>query len=141
MSHLQIKRSPDGRIMARRKDGRSLTLADREQARRMIEPKTISPTVTVDDVSNIFFTEKERHGWRYLVVKRTENYPQGPLTVGPGLRIEDVAKFAERTIGDLLSYISAQNRGAAHHWVERILNEKLEYLKICGIKAEIRKLQ
>ncbi len=50
-------------------------------------------------------------------------------------------KFAERTIGDLLSYISAQNRGASHHWVEQILDEKLERLKLCGVKAEIRKLQ
>jgi len=127
--------------MARRKDGRPLTLADREQARRMIEPNSISATVTADDVSNIFFTEEERRGWLYLVVKRPENYPQGPLTVGPGLRIADVAKCAERTIGDLVSYLSAKNRGAAHHWVERILDEKLEYLKICGVKAEIRTLQ
>ena len=85
--------------------------------------------------------EEDRRGWLYLNVQWPENYPQGPLTVGPGLRIADVAKFAERTIGDLLSYISAQNRGAAHHWVEHILDEKLEYLEQCGVKAEIRKLQ
>ena len=141
MTHLQIKRSQDGRIMARRKNGRPLTLADRELARRMMEPETTGSALTVDDVLNTFFTEEERRGWLYLVVKRPENYPQGPLTVGPGLRIADVAKSAERTIEDLLSYITAQNKGAAHHWVEQILDEKLERLKLCGVKAEIRKLQ
>lgn len=141
MTHLQVKKSPDGRVMARRTDGMPLTFEDRDQARRMMEPETTGSALTVDDVLNTFFTEEERHGWRYLVVKRPENYPQGPLTVGPGLRIADVAKFAERTIEDLLSYITAQNRGAAHHWVEHILDEKLEYLKICGVKAEIIKVQ
>jgi len=101
MSHLQVKKSLDGRVMARRTDGIPLTLEDREQARRMMEPETTGPALTVDDILNTFFTEEERHGWRYLVVQRPENYPQGPLTVGPGLRIADVAKFAERTIEDL----------------------------------------
>ncbi len=37
MTHLQVKKSPDGRVMARRTDGMPLTLEDREKARQMIQ--------------------------------------------------------------------------------------------------------
>ncbi len=37
MTHLQVKKSPDGRVMARRTDGIPLTPEDREKARQMIQ--------------------------------------------------------------------------------------------------------
>ena len=37
MAHLDVKRTPDGRTLARRTDGRPLTSHDREEARRMIQ--------------------------------------------------------------------------------------------------------
>ena len=37
MIHLQVKKSPDGRVMARRTDGIPLTPEDREKARQMIQ--------------------------------------------------------------------------------------------------------
>ena len=124
MSRLEVKRVPDGRILAMRLDRRPLTLQDREEAKRLIQSQLVRRGINLEDVLNTFFMEEDRRGWLYLEVQWPENYPQGPLTVGPGLRITDVAKSAERTIEDLLSYITAQNKGAA-----------------CGVKAEIRKLQ
>ncbi len=103
-------------------------------------PASLDTGITLNDVVNTFFTKEERHGWHVLEVERPEQYSAGPIVIGSGRKIIDVAKFAEVTIKDLVSYIAAKNRGASHHWVERILDEKLEYLKICGVKAEIRKL-
>ena len=140
MTHLQVKKSPDGRAMARRIDGMPLTLEDRDQARKMIEAECTNPGINVDDVLNIFFTEEERRGWQVLVLKRPEKLPQGPITVEPWLRIMDVARFTEVTIQDLVTYVAAKNRGSSH-WVGTVLDEKLQYLERCGVKAEIREIQ
>ncbi len=94
---------------------------------------------TLNHITSTFFTEDERCGWLVLVVRRPEKPPTGPITVKPGLRIMDVAKFAEATIRDLLTYVAAKNRGS-YHWVDRVLDEKLEQLELCGVKAEIREL-
>ncbi len=115
------------------------TEPDKEHQSQM--PASLDTGITLNDVANTFFTEEERYGWHVLEVERPEQYSAGPIVIGSGRKIIDVAKFAEVTIKDLVSYIAAQNRGVAHHWVERILDEKLEYLKICGVKVEIRKLQ
>ncbi len=104
-------------------------------------PESSNPHATQnpDQIADIFFTDEERSGWLYLVVKRPENLSQGPITIGPGLRIMDIAKFTQATIQDLVTYVMAKNKGSSH-WVERVLDEKLELLKLCGVKAEIRRL-
>lgn len=100
MAHLDIKRTPDGRTLARRRDGKPLTAGDRVAARRMIETKTTND-LTLGYVVSEFFAD-EPPGWLYLVIKRPEKLPQGPITVDPGVRIEDTSKFIERTIQDLV---------------------------------------
>ncbi len=114
------------------------TEPDKEHQSQM--PTSLDTGITLNDVVNTFFTKEERHGWHVLEVERPEQYSAGPIVIGSGRKIIDVAKFAEVTIKDLVSYIAAKNRGAAHHWAERILDEKLEHLKLCGVKAEIRRL-
>ncbi len=37
MNHLEVKRTHDGRTLARRRDGRPLTLEDRKEAKQMIQ--------------------------------------------------------------------------------------------------------
>ncbi len=115
-----------------------MTAGDRVAARRMIETKTTND-LTLGDVVSEFFAD-EPPGWQYLVIKRPEKLPQGPITVGPGVRIEDISKCIERTIQDLVFYIVSKNRGSSI-WVERMLDEKLEQLELCGVKAEIRAIQ
>ena len=108
------------------------------------EIKTILATttnLTLDHIANIFFTEDERHGWLALEIKRPEKLPQGPIAVNPGITIMDVAQFIEATIQDLMSYVSAQNRGSARHWLDGVLDEKLEQLALCGVRAEIITIQ
>ena len=104
--------------------------------------KNLAPTssLTIDHVASEFFTENERRGWLVLVVKRLEKLPTGPITIGPSLRIVDVAKFTESTIRDLETYVATKNRGS-NQWVDRVLDEKIEQLERCGVKAEIRAVQ
>jgi hypothetical protein len=138
MDHLDVKVTPDGKTLARRRDGKPLTARDRVAARRMIETKTTND-LSLGDVVCEFFAD-EPPGWLVLVVKRPETLSQGPITIEPGLRIMDVARFTESTIQDLVTYISAKNRGS-YYWVDRVLDEKLEHLKLCGITAEITAIQ
>ena len=138
MTHLEVKRTADGRTLARRRDGKPLTAGDRVAARRMIETKAPNG-LSLGDVVYEFFAD-EPPGWQYLVIKRPKTLPQGPITVDPGVRIEDISKFIERTIQDLVTYVADKNRGS-YHWVDRVLDEKLEHLELCGITAEIRVIQ
>ncbi len=138
MAHLEVKRTPDGRTLAIRRDGKPLTARDRVAARRMIETKTTNG-LTLGDVVYEFFAD-EPPGWLVLVVRRPEKPPRGIITLGPGLRIMDVARFTEATIQDLLTYVAARNRGSSH-WVKKVLDEKLEQLELCGVKAEIHAVQ
>jgi len=73
----------------------------------MVETKSTNG-LTLDDVVYEFFPE-EPSGWLYLVIKRPEKLPQGPITVEPGLRVMDVARFTEATIQDLLTYVTARS--------------------------------
>ncbi len=116
--------------------------ADKGVGLRVAPPETLTPasSLTIDHVASEFFTENERRGWLVLVVKRLEKLTTGPITIGPSLRIVDVAKFTESTIQDLVTYLAAKNRDS-YHWVDRVLDEKLEYLELCGITAEIRSVQ
>ncbi len=138
MAHLAVKRTADGRTLARRRDGKPLTAGDRVAARRMVDAKP-TDSLTLGDVVYEFFAD-EPPGWLVLVVRRQEKPPTGPITVKPGLRIMDVARFTEATIQDLVTYVSAKNRGS-YHWADRMLDEKLGQLELCGVKAEIRAIQ
>ncbi len=137
MALLEVKKAPDGRTLARRRDGKPLTARDRVVARRMIEARTTNG-LTPGDVVSEFFTDST--GWLVLVVRRPERLPTGPITIGASLQIVDVAMFIEATIQDLVTYVSARNRGSSH-WVEGVLDEKLEQLELCGVKVEIRSVQ
>ena len=138
MALLEVKRTPDGRTLARRRDEKPLTAGDRVAARRMIETKTRN-NLTLGDVVCEFFAD-EPPGGLVLEVRRPEKPPTSPITVKPGLRIMDVSMFTESTIQDLVTYVSARNRGS-FHWVNRVLDEKFEQLKRCGVRAEIRAIQ
>ena len=105
------------------------------------EIKSVLATdLTINHIASTFFTEDERRGWLFLKLKRPETLPRGPITVEPGLRIMDIAKFTQATIQDLVTYVMAKNRGSSH-WVDRVLDEKLEQLERCGVRAEIRTVQ
>jgi len=67
-----------------------------------------------------------------------EVYP--PIQLRPGVTVMDIDIFIVRTLQDLASYVSAANRGSKH-WVATLLDEKIEGLERCGVKAEIRKVQ
>jgi len=58
MARIEVKRTSDGRAMARRTDGKPLTPAEREVARRRIEILELSSArqvgITVDDVLREF---------------------------------------------------------------------------------------
>ncbi len=101
---------------------------------------TPSSSLTIDHIASAFFTENERRGWLVLIVKRPEKLPTGPITIGPGQQIMDVSKFIESTIQDLVTYVAARNRDS-YHWVNRVLDEKLELLERCGVMAEFRAIQ
>ena len=92
------------------------------------------------DVVTLFFAEEERQGWLVLEVKLPERYPVAPVSLRPELTVADVQRFVDSTIRDLLVYVTAKNRGSGH-WVERVLDEKLEQLECCGVKVEIRTIQ
>jgi len=100
----------------------------------------LNADLTLNHITSTFFTEDERCGWLVRVVRRPEKPPTGPITVKPGQRIMDVARFTEATIRDLVTYVAAQNMGS-YHRVDRMLDEKLELLKRCGVMAEIRAIQ
>ncbi len=138
MAHLEVKITPGGRLLARRRDGRRLTPEDREEARRISQAEHPKYGIALDDVWSTFFAEEERTGWLCLEVQRPEKYPLGPIAIDPWQSITDAEKFAEATIQDLLTYIVAKNRGSGHHWVKRLLDEKLERLQRCGVKVQIR---
>src|SRR5690348_4555270 len=52
MSQLEIKRTLDGRVVARRSDGQPLTEADREQARRMAEADENPAAWVIEEVKD-----------------------------------------------------------------------------------------
>ncbi len=123
-----------------RLDGEMKALIEELREHKEEIKSVLDADLTLNHITSTFFTEDERCGWLVLVVRRPEKPPTGPITVKPGLRIMDVAKFAEATIRDLLTYVAAKNRGS-YHWVDRVLDEKLEQLELCGVKVEIRSLQ
>jgi hypothetical protein len=95
-----------------------------------------------------------------LVIRRVSPCPVGPVEVAsdfpilgppdhqvgstvavPWVTILDPAKFVSSTLADLASYVSAKNQGRHHSWIENIIDEKIEQLRLCGVEAEIRAVQ
>ena len=103
------------------------------------DPLAVSGSIE-QDVAALFFAEEERQGWLVLEVKRPERYPSTPVSLRPELTVADVQRFVDSTIRDLLVYVMAKNRGSGH-WVERVLDEKVGQLELCGVNAEIRAIQ
>ncbi len=104
----------------------------------MIEAKAPSG-LSMGDVVHEFFAD-EPPGWLALVVGRPEKPPKGPINLGSGLRIVDLDEFIETTVRDLVTFVSARNRGS-YHWVDRVLDEKVGQLELCGVTAEVRAIQ
>jgi len=123
-----------------RLDGGTKALIEKLREHKEEIKSVLDADLTLNHITSTFFTEDERCGWKVLVLRRPEKPPTGPITVKPGLQIMDVARFTEATIQDLITYVSARNGGSSH-WVDRMLDEKLEHLELCGITAEIRAIQ
>ena len=121
-------------------DTKTLLLELRTHKEEIKSILAATTNLTLDHIADTFFIDDERHLWLYLVIRHPEKLPQGPITVKPGLRIMDVARFTEATIRDLVTYVAAQNIGS-YHWVGRMLDEKVGQLKRCGVIAEIRAIQ
>jgi len=107
------------------------------KAQRTVQPQGAE---SLDDLLmsavNIFGIETP-----YKVLKVTEfKTVTGPVMIAPGNTITDVEAFIASAIRDLLRYVSAENNGS-RHWVRDLLDEKLERLQLCGVKAEIRSIQ
>jgi hypothetical protein len=79
-------------------------------------------------------------GWLYLTIKRPEQYPVGPIALGPAETVINVEKFAEITIKDVIEAIHQQNRGHLRHWAVSLIEKKIEKLAICGVEVEIRSI-
>ncbi len=59
-----------------------------------------------------------------------------PIMIQPWITVLDPDRFIDATLGDLAAYVAAKNHGK-RHWIENLLEEKLEQLELCGITAEI----
>jgi len=74
-----------------------------------------------------------------LTVTRRREVPP-TIRLAPWVLVVDPNRFIETTLGDLAAYVEAENNGC-RHWVRNLLDEKLEHLECCGVKAEIRAIQ
>ena len=63
------------------------------------------------------------------------------MSVDRWLTILDPAKFVSATLADLASYVAGKNQGRRCSWIEDLLDEKIEQLRLCGVEAEIRTVQ
>jgi hypothetical protein len=122
MSHLEVRKTPDGKIQARRLDRKPLTEEDWELAKAMANPPPIQLQLS-------------------LVVTRTGPVPAGPIKANPWTIILSPERFVDATLDDLASYVAARNAGSSGHWVEDLLDEKIEQLRLCGVNVEIREVQ
>jgi len=55
--------------------------------------------------------------------------------------VSDIPKFVEGTINDLMVFLESRNAGRRHHWMDLLIDEKVEQLKLCGVTVEIRALE
>ncbi len=73
--------------------------------------------------------------FKLVVTNQREVLP--PIHLAPWLIVRDASRFIEATLADLAVYVAAKNRGGSRHWVERLVEEKVENLAACGIEAGI----
>jgi hypothetical protein len=77
----------------------------------------------------------------FAMFGRPDDLQAGSTVAAPYVTILDPAKFVSATLADLASYVSAKNQGRQHSWIEDIVDEKIEQLRLCGVEAEIRTVQ
>jgi len=115
----------------------SLSNEVKKKVQGMVQPQE------TDSLDNLLMSALSVFGIEtpYKVLKVTEfKTVTGPVMIAPGNTITDVEAFVTTTIRDLLIYVSAENSGS-RNWVRDLLDEKLERLELCGVKAEIRCVQ
>jgi hypothetical protein len=74
-----------------------------------------------------------------LIVNKVEVVPS-PIALTSWITVVDPPRFVEATVEDLAAYVDDKNRGSSH-WADDLLDEKLQYLRLCGVNAEIRETQ
>jgi len=79
--------------------------------------------------------------FRLKVVVKEHNEVKPPIRLNFTETIDDPKKYIDATLADLESYVTAFNCGI-RHWVGKLalLEEKIEGLRRCGVKVEIREL-
>lgn len=73
---------------------------------------------------------------RLTIIVKESRKVVPPIRIQPWITVLDPDRFIDATLGDLAAYVAAKNHGK-RHWVENLLEEKLEQLELCGITAEI----
>jgi hypothetical protein len=71
-----------------------------------------------------------------LIVNRQSPTHNAPVRLNAWTTITDPSKFIEATLGDLSAY--AAGRAS---WVAELVDEKVAALRVCGIEAELRRIQ
>ncbi len=99
-----------------------------------ISEKPVRP-VRSGETPNTGF-EKDLPACVCLAVTERKEVPY-PVHLTPWLIVCDASRFIEATLADLAVYVAAKNKGEARHWMENLLEEKLEHLRLCGIEVEI----
>jgi len=73
---------------------------------------------------------------KVVVTERKRVEP--PIRLSVAETVVDPQRFLDTTLADLEAYVAAKNKGSAKHWMENLLEEKLEHLRLCGIEVEIK---
>ncbi|HYT58087.1 MAG TPA: hypothetical protein VEQ38_25565 [Verrucomicrobiae bacterium] len=99
---------------------------------RQVAPCPIGPVIVASDLP-IFGAEYLFIGDRRIGCRQVRS-----TIAVPCVTIVDPAKFVPATLAELTSFISAKNSGRHGLWIENIVDEKIEQLRLCGVEAEIR---
>jgi hypothetical protein len=75
-----------------------------------------------------------------LIIHRFGPSPVAPIILNSWTKVVNVEKFLDATLADLAACVSSRNAGKKH-WAEKLLDEKLEAIGACGIKAKIVEVQ
>jgi hypothetical protein len=101
-----------------------------------LEDRTNSKLSIVDDLPPR--TGEINHSYFKIIVSRTRNV--GPTVhLAPFLTVTDTEKYIGVTLAELEAYVAAKNRHS-RHWVEQLIDEKLDHLRQCGVEAEIKEV-
>jgi len=101
-----------------------------------LEDRTHSKVSTVDNHPPRM--GETSHSYFKIIVSRTRNVGP-PVHLTPFLTVTDTEKFIGAALAELEAYVAAKNRHS-RHWVEQLIDEKLDHLRQCGIEAEIRQI-